>query len=61
MIGERAFETSVATAVFPAVRLFIRRSDGICKILGSEWTADAMFSAVMTVLFLSQFVHLRLE
>ena len=48
--GKSAFETSVTTAIFPAWFAFLfAEANGIStKFLGSEWTADAMFSiAVM--------------
>ena len=46
-----AFETSVTTAVFPAwfAYLFAEANGISTKILGSEWTADAMFSAAVMV------------
>ena len=49
--GKSAFETSVTTAVFPLwfAYLFAEANGISTKVLGSEWTADAMFSlAVMT-------------
>ena len=48
--GKSAFETSVTTAVFPLwfAYLFAEANGISTKVLGSEWTADAMFSlAVM--------------
>ena len=47
--GKSAFETSVTTAVFPAwfAYLFAEANGISTKILGSEWTADAMFSAAV--------------
>ena len=47
--GKSAFETSVTTAVFPAWFAFLfAEANGIStKFLGSEWTADAMFSAAV--------------
>ncbi|MDP7374028.1 MAG: MFS transporter [Candidatus Poseidoniaceae archaeon] len=49
--GKSAFETSVTTAVFPAwfAYLFAEANGISAKILGSEWTADAMFSAAVMV------------
>ena len=49
--GKSAFETSVPTAVFPAwfAYLFAEANGISTKILGSEWTADAMFSAAVMV------------
>ena len=49
--GKSAFETSVTTAVFPAwfAYLFAEANGISTKILGSEWTADAMFSAAVMV------------
>ena len=47
--GKSAFETSVTTAIFPAwfAYLFMEANGISMKILGSEWTADAMFSAAV--------------
>ena len=47
----KTFETSVTTAVFPAwfAYLFAEANGISTKILGSEWTADAMFSAAVMV------------
>lgn len=47
--GKSAFETSVTTAVFPAwfAYLFAEANGISTKFLGSEWTADAMFSAAV--------------
>jgi len=49
--GKSAFETSVTTAVFPAwfAYLFAEANGISTKILGSEWTADAVFSAAVMV------------
>ena len=49
--GKSAFETSVTTAGFPAwfAYLFAEANGISTKILGSEWTADAMFSAAVMV------------
>ena len=49
--GKSAFETSVTTAVFPAwfAYLFAEANGISTKFLGSEWTADAMFSASVMV------------
>ena len=49
--GKSAFETSVTTAIFPAWFAFLfAEANGIStKFLGSEWTADAMFSAAVMV------------
>lgn len=49
--GKSAFETSVTTAVFPAwfAYLFAEANGISTKILGSEWTADAIFSAAVMV------------
>jgi len=49
--GKSAFETSVTTAVFPAwfAYLFAEANGISTKFLGSEWTADAMFSAAVMV------------
>ena len=49
--GKSAFETSVTTAVFPAwfAYLFAEANGISTKILGSEWTADAMFSAAVMI------------
>jgi MFS transporter, UMF1 family len=47
--GKSSFETSVTTAVFPAwfAYLFAEANGISTKFLGSEWTADAMFSAAV--------------
>lgn len=49
--GKSAFETSVTTAIFPAwfAYLFAEANGISTKILGSEWTADAMFSAAVMI------------
>jgi UMF1 family MFS transporter len=49
--GKSAFETSVTTAVFPAwfAYLFAEANGISTKVLGSEWTADAMFSAAVMI------------
>ena len=49
--GKSAFETSVTTAVFPAwfAYLFAEANGISTKFLGSEWTADAMFSGAVMV------------
>ena len=49
--GKSAFETSVTTAVFPAwfAYLFAEANGISTKFLGSEWTADAMFSASVMI------------
>ena len=49
--GKSAFETSVTTAVFPAwfAYLFAEANGISTKILGSEWTADAMFSGAVMI------------
>ena len=49
--GKSAFETSVTTAIFPAwfAYLFAEANGISAKILGSEWTADAMYSAAVMV------------
>ena len=49
--GKSAFETSVTTAVFPAwfAYLFMEANGISMKLLGSEWTADAMFSAAVMI------------
>lgn len=49
--GKSAFETSVTTAVFPAwfAYLFAEANGISTKILGSEWTADAVFSAAVMI------------
>ena len=49
--GKSAFETSVTTAIFPAWFAFLfAEANGIsAKILGSEWTADATYSAAVMV------------
>ena len=49
--GKSAFETSVTTAIFPAwfAYLFAEANGISTKFLGSDWTADAMFSAAVMV------------
>ena len=49
--GKSAFETSVTTAIFPAwfAYLFAEANGISTKFLGSEWTADAMYSAAVMV------------
>lgn len=49
--GKSAFETSVTTAIFPAwfAYLFAEANGISTKFLGSEWTADAMFSGAVMV------------
>ena len=49
--GKSAFETSVTTAIFPAwfAYLFAEANGISMKVLGSEWTADAMFSAAVMI------------
>ena len=49
--GKSAFETSVTTAIFPAwfAYLFAEANGISTKMLGSEWTADAMYSAAVMV------------
>ena len=49
--GKSAFETSVTTAIFPAwfAYLFAEANGISAKILGSEWTADAMYSAAVMI------------
>jgi UMF1 family MFS transporter len=49
--GKSAFETSVTTAVFPLwfAYLFAEANGISTKILGSEWTADAMFAGAVMV------------
>jgi len=49
--GKSAFETSVTTAIFPAwfAYLFAEANGISTKILGSEWTADAMYSAAVMI------------
>ena len=49
--GKSAFETSVTTAIFPAwfAYLFAEANGISTKLLGSEWTADAMYSAAVMV------------
>mgnify|MGYP006131731041 CR=1 FL=1 len=49
--GKSAFETSVTTAVFPAwfAYLFAEANGISTKFLGSEWTADTMFSAAVMI------------
>ena len=49
--GKSAFETSVTTAIFPAwfAYLFAEANGISTKVLGGEWTADAMYSAAVMV------------
>jgi UMF1 family MFS transporter len=49
--GKSAFETSVTTAIFPAwfAYLFAEANGISAKFLGSEWTADAMYSAAVMI------------
>lgn len=49
--GKSAFETSVTTAILPGwfTFLFLRANGLTTKILGSEWTADAIFSISVSV------------
>ena len=49
--GKSAFETSVTTAIFPAwfAYLFAEANGISTKMLGSEWTADAMYSAAVMI------------
>lgn len=49
--GKSAFETSVTTAIFPAwfAYLFAEANGISAKMLGSEWTADAMYSAAVMI------------
>ena len=49
--GKSAFETSVTTAIFPAwfAYLFAEANGISTKVLNSEWTADAMYSAAVMV------------
>jgi UMF1 family MFS transporter len=49
--GKSAFETSVTTAIFPAwfAYLFAEANGISTKFLGSEWTADAMFSGAVMI------------
>ena len=49
--GKSAFETSVTTAIFPAwfAYLFAEANGISTKILFTEWTADAMYSAAVMV------------
>ncbi len=49
--GKSAFETSVTTAVFPLwfAYLFAEANGISTKVLGSEWTADAMFSGAVMI------------
>lgn len=49
--GKSAFETSVTTAIFPAwfAYLFAEANGISTKVLGSEWTADAMYSAAVMI------------
>ena len=59
--GKSAFETSVTTAIFPAwfAYLFAEANGISTKVLGSEWTADAMYSAaVMIGALLLSLIHI---
>jgi UMF1 family MFS transporter len=49
--GKSAFDTSVTTAIFPAwfAYLFAEANGISAKFLGSEWTADAMYSAAVMI------------
>ena len=49
--GKSAFETSVTTAIFPAwfTILFLEANGLSTKILGTEWSADAIFSISVSV------------
>ena len=49
--GKSAFETSVTTAIFPAwfAYLFAEANGISMKLLGSEWTADALFSGAVMI------------
>jgi UMF1 family MFS transporter len=49
--GKSAFETSVTTAIFPAwfTILFLEANGLSTKILGSEWSADAIFSISVSI------------
>ena len=49
--GKSAFEPSVTTAIFPAwfAYLFAEANGISTKLLGSEWTADAMYSAAVMI------------
>ncbi|RAH13899.1 MAG: hypothetical protein CMB20_004080 [Methanobacteriota archaeon] len=49
--GKSAFETSVTTAIFPAwfAYLFAEANGISTKFIGSEWTADAMFSGAVMI------------
>jgi MFS transporter, UMF1 family len=49
--GKSAFETSVTTAIFPAwfAYLFAEANGISMKMLGSEWTADAVFSGAVMI------------
>ena len=49
--GKSAFETSVTTAILPGwfTFLFLRANGLTTKILGTEWTADAIFSISVSV------------
>jgi len=49
--GKSAFETSVTTAIFPAwfAYLFAEANGISTKMLGSDWTADAMYSAAVMI------------
>ena len=49
--GKSAFETAVTTAIFPAWFAYLfAEANGISrKLLGSEWTADALFSGAVMI------------
>ena len=49
--GKSAFETSVTTAILPGwfTFLFLRANGLTTKIIGTEWTADAIFSISVSV------------
>ena len=49
--GKSAFETSVTTAIFPAwfTILFLEANGLSTKILGTEWSADAIFSISVSI------------
>jgi len=49
--GKSAFETSVTTAVFPLwfAYLFAEANGISTKIIGSEWTADALFAGAVMI------------
>lgn len=49
--GKSAFETSVTTAIFPAwfAYLFAEANGISMKMIGSEWTADAVFSGAVMI------------